>query len=508
MKLSEVTGSEPSKTDKPTRLSDVTAPSFSEGFGTGLMDKVYGALQLGSRAPVVPEALPFMSPEDLEAANAAPKAVDEKIRQREKTLEAEGYNKGWGRTVGGIAGDIGITAPLAFLMPEAPAATMLGRVGQAALTGAAGGALTGAVQPVTQGDFAAEKAKQVIGGGITGAVVGAPFGALSKALVSDSPAEVESFIKGNYQRAIKPTVAGKATASQLDSYMQQARSAIGSIVENKPNLRFSADGTEVVGELPKSIEQFGEAIEQTKGNIFRQYDALAQQAGDQGAKVPLDQTIQELRKLSADTVVQDLHPELAAYAQNVADRLAARGEYTTTDAQRAVQNLNATLKSFYQNPSYETASRASVDSLVANQLRAGLDNAIENAVAPGYQALKNQYGALKSIEKDVVHRAIVEGRKNTGGGILGRIADVASAEEVLRGLMTMRPGAVMTGAALKGWSSYVKWLRDPNRAVRRLFEAAEETPQVPSKSAVAATNVLPAVFGGMVGDAVSGLGLR
>ncbi|HEX4861530.1 MAG TPA: hypothetical protein VFV07_09860 [Rhizomicrobium sp.] len=309
-----------------------------------------------------------------------------------------------------------------------------------------------------------------------------PFGVTStqgikdlvEGIASNKADAAERFIKKSYERAIKPSVAGKATATQLDRYHDQARDAISSIVANKAGLRFTDGAVETAGELPKSLEQFADAIDQTKQTIFQRYDALAQQAGQAGARVDLTATVGELQKLASDTVVKDLHPELGKYAEDRAAAMTARGSYSTSEAQRAVSNLNQSLKAFYSNPGYETASKASVDALIANQLRGGLDQAIESATAPGYQALKNQYGALKAIEKDVVNRSIVNARKEAGGGILGRISDVASAEEVLRGVITMNPAAIARGVALKGWQSYVQRLRDPNRAVQKLFEAAEK----------------------------------
>lgn len=310
----------------------------------------------------------------------------------------------------------------------------------------------------------------------------APFGAtwadLGKAVAENSASAADKFIQSNYTRAIKPSVAGKGTASQLAAYNSSARSAIDSIVANKAALRFADEAGETAGELPKSIEQFADAIEQTKQTIFEKYDALARQAGQAGARVDLTPAVRELQKIAGDPVVKDLHPDLVAYTQSVAERLAARGAYSTVDAQRAVQNLNSSLKAFYKNPSYETASRASIDSMVANQLRGGLDKAIEAASAPGYQALKNEYGSLKAIEKDVVHRAVVEGRKNLGGGLIGNIGDIASADEVLRGVLTLNPAAILRGAGLKAFTAYVRHLRDPNRAVQRLFDTAQQHAKV------------------------------
>jgi hypothetical protein len=311
----------------------------------------------------------------------------------------------------------------------------------------------------------------------------APFGAsaaqeLGDAVAHNSDAAVDRFIQSHYARAIKPSVATAKTASQLGAYNQQVRAAIDSIVDNKGALNFTDAEGQTAGELPKSIQQFSDAIEQTKQAVFEKYDALARQAGQAGARVNLEPTVRELQKIAADPVVRDLHPDLASYAESSAQRLADRGSYSTVDAQRAVQNLNQSLKAFYSNPTYETASRAGVDAMVANQLRAGLDKAIESAASPGYQELKNQYGALKTIEKDVVHRAIVEGRKNLGGGLMGNIGDIVSADELIRGLVTLSPASLARGVALKGFTQFVRHLRDPNRAIEKLFGAAEKQKNV------------------------------
>jgi hypothetical protein len=98
---------------------------------------------------------------------------------------------------------------------------------------------------------------------------------------------------------------------------------------------------------------------------------------------------------------------------------------------------------------------------------------VNSSGGEGYQELKNQYGALKAIEKDVNNRAQVVGRQEKGGGILGRIADVGSAEEVIRGLLTFNPVAIARGGALKGWAEFMKYRRNPNRVVTSMFEKAE-----------------------------------
>ncbi len=53
-------------------------------------------------------------------------------------------------------------------------------------------------------------------------------------------------------------------------------------------------GTEIAGQLPKSLKQFADAIEQTKAGVFAKYDAMARQAGDKGVTVDLAPAVAEL----------------------------------------------------------------------------------------------------------------------------------------------------------------------------------------------------------------------
>jgi polyhydroxyalkanoate synthesis regulator phasin len=233
-------------------------------------------------------------------------------------------------------------------------------------------------------------------------------------------------------------------------------------------------GQAVTNRLPQSLDEFQQAVDQTKQEIFKRYDDLAQRAGKR-TEVSLSPTIDALRGLANSSVIKDLSPSVANHANALADRLSERGSYTTKEAQDAIQHLNQSLRGYYnQAPTREVVGSAGIDALIANNLREDLDRTISAATGEDYQALKNQYGALRKLEKDVVHRAIVTGRQELGGGLMGRLSDVVSAEEVIRGVMHLEPTAIATGAGLRAWRGFVRYLRDPNRAVRRIFDAADK----------------------------------
>lgn len=117
----------------------------AESFGTGLKDIAVSAGQIGAHLAPSSSDDPFVDQEMLGRAQKEQAAkVDRQVAEREKAIQAERAARGetgtdWTRVAGNITG----TLPLAALNPLA--------------AGAASGALT----PVTEGNFLAEKAKQV-----------------------------------------------------------------------------------------------------------------------------------------------------------------------------------------------------------------------------------------------------------------------------------------------------------------------------------------------------------
>lgn len=156
---------------------------YERGF-RGLRDVVEGSGQLGSRM-----AMPFVL--NREKVNALPAKVDAEVKQSNADYDARrganaGSFDGW-RTAGNIAG----TAPLAALAPVA--ATIPGAIGMGALVGSG----TGAMQPVTGGDFWSEKGKQVGSGAAMGGVAGGLMSGLGRIISPKVSPEVAAMRDAN-----------------------------------------------------------------------------------------------------------------------------------------------------------------------------------------------------------------------------------------------------------------------------------------------------------------------
>lgn len=307
--------------------------------------------------------------------------------------------------------------------------------------------------------------------------------AVADTLPKNSPALVPlNAVKVNdlYNRAIRPTVAGKSNEGQVEKANNQAISGLQAISQNRENLTFTdANGEVVKGQTPKSVDQLSQSIAQTKASIFKQYDALAKQAGEKGVMVDPSKIAIELQSVIDSKSLAIANPKAVEYAKSVQERLNSTGLIDAKTAQDVIGHYNDALKAFYKNPSYDTASTVAIDSLIANKFREQLDAGITGATGEQYQSLKNQYGALSSMEKDVTHRNIVWGRQNAVG-LVGNIANITSGAELARGLITMNPADIVVSGVIKGAQKWMQYLNNPDIGVSRIFSEIDKS-NPPSK---------------------------
>jgi hypothetical protein len=284
--------------------------------------------------------------------------------------------------------------------------------------------------------------------------------------------KLEPTINKAISKAIRPSVSGKLSSSQVSNYYNKARQSIQTIYENKDNLKFLDEAGNPVLKLPESLSEFSYAIDQTKNSLWGKIDDLAKQTGEKGLRVNPDNLIKELNSISSNRIMKQLHPEIVDYASQQAKAYWELRSLTPLEAQTEIKSLNNSLKAFYRNPTFETAKKAEIDSLIANNLRKSLDDTVEKATGKAYQPLRNQYAALKSIEQDVSRRVIVDARKNIKGLI--DFSDILSGGDMVQGLLKLDPALFATGIAKRGIVNYIKALNDPNRIIKAMFRVVDK----------------------------------
>lgn len=319
----------------------------------------------------------------------------------------------------------------------------------------------------------------------------------AKAVPSADPKIVSSFYK-----ATKPTTAGKTGPGQLAAYNDNVASAAKSIVANTPNLNFEGDA----GRLPQTRMELADAIGQTKGDLFKQYDALASQADGDGLQVSMEHSAKALDSVINSQALEIANPKAVQYAKNLQSRLLdSDGGYKALSpsvVQDVIQHFNASLKAFYRNPTYDTASVSAIDAGVAHQMRQTLDTAISGATGANYQALKKQYGALSAIEKEA-NKAAATQLKQTGSNAsgLGKYIDIFSGGDMLHGILSLNPGLFAKGAAQSAASHLYQLYNSPDRAVTTMFKHAQVIPRA------AQPVVLPPLTAGQLPRGLFGSGL-
>lgn len=423
--------------------------------------------------------------------DTAKEGVSEMMHPTSTTLPGnieEGVNAGL-KTESGIA--TAIQAPLAPIFK--PIGDMIGALGnkigdipavQKFANSPAGETVSKIAEPLAN---AGNVAGTILGAGKTPDAASLVKNAGEKTvdvMKGDTPASVSTVddplhknIVDNYTKAIKPTIAGKSDLPSLQKYNTNVVSAVKSIADNKDNLSFTTnEGETEAGRTPKSPMELSQAIDQTKQNIFKQYDALTKQTGKTGARIDTNPIAQALSEVVNNKALQISHPEAVKYAQILQDRLT--DEHLDPDTvQDIIKNYNSSLEAFYRNPSYDTASKAAIDAGVVSRFREALDNTIQKATGENYQGLKKQYGALSSIEKDVAKRAVVLARQSsaTGGSGIADYAQVFSGGDMVHGILSLNPALFAKGVTQSALTKLFTHLKSPDRAIQKMFESMPES---------------------------------
>lgn len=282
--------------------------------------------------------------------------------------------------------------------------------------------------------------------------------------------KLEKKIEKGIDKGIKPRfTAEKKTVGGLDNYKIKASDAVMAIDEYKDKIDLVDSYGDKIA-LPRNNAEFAQAIEKTKEQIFKEYSSMASAASEGGVRFSTDQIQRKL-----DDVIRDIgNPaDVVDYAYKMKMELEKLNGASPEVIQKRIKYYNESLENYYAGRGGVTQAKAKVDASVANAMREELDGMITSAQGEGYQALKNKYGALKAIEKDVNHRALQIAKKSPAG--LLDMTDVFTGGEIAAGVMSMNPALVAKGLTGKAAKEYMKWLNNPDKYIGDMFKAVSKT---------------------------------
>jgi len=283
---------------------------------------------------------------------------------------------------------------------------------------------------------------------------------------------VNNVIDAGISKAVRPSTLGKRNFSQIKSYKNKSQDAVKTIVENKSKLNLVDDAGNTVNRLPQTLDEFSQAIEQTKTTMFNTYDDLTKQTGQQGGSVDLGRMSDKLTPIIKNRAIYAKDPRVIQHAVEIQKRFKEIGKVGVKEADDLVKFYNNSLTAYNKNPTYDMANIVDVDALIVNNLRTSLDKTISSATGRNFQAIKNKYGSLKVIEKDVASRATVYGRQNIKG--LADYTDIFSAGDAIRGIISRNPALIAKSILQHTAKQSIKKINDANNIVKNMFKQVDK----------------------------------
>lgn len=272
------------------------------------------------------------------------------------------------------------------------------------------------------------------------------------------PLKAQENIVDLYKKAIVPGVKKKAkTISNISKIENDVKIAV-------PELAKKYD--------VENIEDFANAISSEKRDIFQNIEAGLQEAGDAGRAINTKTIVDELDSLlnseraefssALRTSIQKAKNELID--QTPDGQFIQYKNVSPRGAQDIIADINARLQSYYRGAASGTNADVIVDNLVVNNLKKAVDDVVENLGEGSFAQLKRRYAALKSMEDDVVHRAVFEAQKGRG---LSDLTDIMSAGDIVAG--SLDPAFLLRGASQFLTKEVIKSLTDKDELVRQMF---------------------------------------
>lgn len=357
-----------------------------------------------------------------------------------------------------------------------------GLIKQGAKEGAIGGFKAGALQGVgnalqnnkSYGGAALSGLGGGIVGGLTGGALGGVAGGLGSAKTGILGSEPGAIGDKQLDSSVAQTLGsgGKRTVGAVAQATKQNREGFQSLF-NRGNGLDVVDQNGQIAKFNPTKATLGETIQahsQVKSNIYNEYTKLAQETGDKGALVDVKPIIDGLKATAQQTGRRSTAIDKAVNIADDLQRNFPKGKATPAQIQSFVEDLNQETLTAFKSGNF--TPKADVAATAAKDLREAADTTIQNATGKQYQALRNEYGAVKSIEQGLVKRFQQENRR-VGNGIPGYI-DIAGNIDLLSSFLKSNPATFAKGTALKLIAKRLSNARNPESMLRNTFELIQK----------------------------------
>lgn len=355
---------------------------------------------------------------------------------------------------------------------------------QAAIQGLKSGAEVGLVSGLgrglqaenpTIGSVTTTAATDTLAGGLFGLVTGAGgYGVKTgaqKVLSAISPTYKSSNLADKFEQTVQEGFSKGVKPSVNSTADKKAVEAVATIIDNKATVLLPDKDGNLVSRLPKNNQEFADAIGQVKKSLFQRYNFLNKAANDTGAKIELSPVAERIERVINAPEIRDVRPDVYNYGKKFADTLRQRGVYSLEDSQDVIAALNSDAQGFFKNLNATDKPKGALAASIAETLRKVQSKTIQslNGAGGDWVHLRRQYGALESVEKDVLHRALVQARR--GPVSIFDLFQAGNAGDVARILVGDFSGAAK-GLISGTVTRILKNANDPDKIIAKMFKEA------------------------------------
>lgn len=234
-----------------------------------------------------------------------------------------------------------------------------------------------------------------------------------------------------------------------------------------------------------------EAAQVAKKGIWQQYQARLQSAGQMGATVD-GNAIADAMVKSIDKRTALQNPGLVEKVKSIADTY--RHPIPLDDAEDFLQSANKDLHTYYTKNKVGqqvAMNDPEISSTVAeaNALRSALYSKLDQVAGPGAAQLKQAYGSLTNMEKELYGRQLVAARQ-APESLSEQLSTARGAGKIAKGVLTASPGDVLEGAQNIAVSRALKARNSTDAMIARAFQKSGTAQPFPAPTSARISGLL------------------
>lgn len=247
-----------------------------------------------------------------------------------------------------------------------------------------------------------------------------------------------------------------------------------------------------LGRPIQGVDDALDAAKLAKQKIWQQYTARLGPAAQMGATID-GNVIADAMMNSVDKRTATQNPALVQHVKAIADTY--RHPISLSEAEEFLQSANKDLNTFYAKNKVGrqvAINDPSMASTVAegDALRNALYQKLDSLTGPGAAQLKQAYGSLTNVEKELYGRQLVAARQNPES-LAEQLSTARGAGRIAKGVLTANPGDVVEGVQNIAVAKALKARNTSDAMITRAFAKAQPAQPFPMPVQIPPRGFLP-----------------